>query len=405
MVEIELMEHQLDAIDNLNSGKILWGGVGTGKSAAVLGYYVKEQSPRDIIVITTAKKRDSLDWEDEAVKFGIGTERDATFHGTIKIDSWNNIIDYTHIEDCFFIFDEQRLVGTGAWVKAFIKIAKKNPWVMLSATPGDTWLDYAPVFIANGFYKNITEFKFEHVLYEPYIRYPKVRGYLNERKLEILRNDILVEMPYPRHTTRHLNYLPVGYDFPLLKEVYEKRWNIFEDRPIRDAAEMFRVMRRIVNSDPSRLEMIRMLMNTHNRMIVFYNFDYELEILRTLGNAVPVFEYNGHFHDPVPEGDRWVYLVQYVAGAEAWNCVTTNATIMYSLTYSYKNFEQVQGRTDRLNTPFINLHYYILVSNSVVDRGIRTSLGTKKNFNERKYMNEIQGIDEFGEGIVEGCQI
>lgn len=371
-----------------------------------MAYYVEKEAPRDIVVITTAKKRDSLDWETEAIRFGIGTERDGTIHGTIKIDSWNNIIDYTHYEDCFFIFDEQRLVGNGAWVKAFIKIAKKNRWVMLSATPGDSWMDYAPVFIANGFYKNITEFKLEHVLYEPFSRYPKIRGYLGVHKLEILRNDVLVEMPYLRHTKRHLNYIPVGYDVELFKRVYRDRWHVYEDRPIKDAAELFRVLRRIVNSDPSRLEMIKFLMQTHNRMIVFYNFDYELDILRELSDfGVPVYEYNGHVKDPVPEDDKWVYLVQYVAGAEAWNCVTTNATILYSLTYSYKNFEQVQGRTDRLDTPFTNLHYYIFVSNSIVCRAIRRSLSSKKNFNERKFMAELHGIDELGEEIIEGCQI
>jgi hypothetical protein len=403
---MELMEHQLDAIEKLSSGKVLWGGTGSGKSAAVLGYYVKEQSPRDIFVITTAKKRDSLDWEAEAARFGVGTDRDATLHGTITIDSWNNIGQYEGIEDAFFIFDEQRLVGSGAWVHSFYKIARRNNWVLLSATPGDTWMDYAPVFIANGFYKNITQFKLQHVLYAPYIKFPMIIGYLNEQKLEILRNDVLVEMPFIKHTERFLNHIPVGYDLELFKDVWKRRWNIFEDRPCRDAAELFRVLRRVVNSDPSRLWMIQKLTETHPRMIIFYNFDYELEILRTLDSGyIPVYELNGHRHDPVPEGDRWVYLVQYVAGAEAWNCTTTNAMVLYSLTYSYKNFEQAQGRIDRLDTSYHNLHYYILVSNSTTDRGILRALKEKKNFNERKFMNEIQDIDENGEEIIEGCVI
>lgn len=391
---MELMEHQLDVIENLSNGKILWGGVGTGKTAAVLGYYMKHEQPRHIFVITTAKKRDSLDWEKEAAAFGIGTEDYCTVAGIITIDSWNNLSKYEGIEDGFFIFDEQRLVGHGSWVRSFLKITKRNHWILLSATPGDNWLDYAPVFIANGFYKNITDFKRKHVLYEPFVRFPKIRGYLGEQKLAILRNDMLVEMPFLKNTTRYLNYLDVGYDFEVFKKAYKDRWNVFEDRPVKDIAELFRVMRQIVNSDPSRMEMVYKLMTCHRRLIIFYNFNYELDILRTLSDRIDVFEYNGHQKDPVPTGDTWVYLVQYVAGAEAWNCVSTDAMILYSMTYSYKNFVQAQGRIDRLNTEYLNLYYYVFVSNSIVDRAIKGSLDSKKSFNEKRWLKNWTGIDE-----------
>lgn len=392
---IELMEHQQLAVDQLGNGKILYGGVGTGKTAAVLAYYVKEERPRDIYVITTAKKRDSLDWEKEAAMFTIGTERLGDYAGVLMVDSWNNLHRYREVKDAFFIFDEQRLVGHGSWVKSFIKIAKENHWVMLTATPGDTWLDYAPVFIANGFYKNITSFKFEHVLYEPYTKFPKVRAYLNERKLELLRNDVLVEMPYLKHTTRYLNYVPVSYDILKFRDVYKHRWNPYEHRPIKDVAEMFRLMRKVVNSDPSRLDEMRFLMGFHPKLVVFYNFNYELDLLRSLGSEIPIFEWNGHKKDPVPQGERWLYLVQYIAGAEAWNCTETDAMVLYSLTYSYKNFEQAQGRIDRLDTQFSSLYYYIFLSDSKIDREIKAALGQKRNFNEKEFMrNEEKKLRE-----------
>jgi hypothetical protein len=387
---IELMDHQVEAVTNLGNGKILWGGVGSGKSATVIAYYVANETPRDIIVITPAKKRNTMDWETEAVHYGISTEREHTRYGTITVDSWNNVAKYEGCEDAFFIFDEQRVVGTGSWVRSFIKIAKKNHWVLLSATPGDTWLDYAPVFVANGYYKNITEFKREHVLYEPFSKYPKVKGYIGERKLAYLRNEVLVEMPYIRNTVRNLNYMDVSYDELLYKKITRDRWNIYEDRPLKDVSEMFRVMRRLVNSDPSRFEMVQALMKVHPRLIIFYNFNYELEILRQLDGAIDVFEYNGTRHDPVPDGDRWVYLVQYMAGSEGWNCVATDAMIMYSLTYSYKNYMQAQGRIDRLNTKFDVLYYYILASNSKIDRSVLESLSQKRNFNERKWLREVE---------------
>lgn len=402
---MELMDHQKAVVDLLGSGKILYGGVGSGKSATVLAYYAKYETPRHIYVITTAKKRDSMDWEGEAAKFGISTEDHLTTHGIITVDSWNQIKHYEDIENAFFIFDEQRLVGYGAWVKSFLKIAKKNRWVLLSATPGDNWLDYAPVFIANGWYKNITEFKMKHVVYAAFSKYPKVQMYLNETKLEALRNDILVEMPYVKETERVLNYIEVGYDKAQFRRIYRDRWHVFEDRPLRDAGEMFRVMRRLVNSHQSRLDMIHYLMNSHPRMVIFYNFDFELEILRSLYQVTHVGEWNGHRKTEVPDADEWVYLVQYVAGAEGWNCTTTNAVVLYSLTYSYKVFEQAQGRIDRLDTTYKTLYYYIFVSNSVIDRSIRGSLKDKKNFNRRKFIETLPISSRNDEEYHEGCQI
>ena len=281
---IELMKHQKNAITQLSSGKILWGGVGTGKSATVLGYYIEKESPKNIVVITTAKKRDSLEWEREAAKFGISTDQNATCSGALMIDSWNNIKKYEAFRDYFFIFDEQRLVGSGAWTKSFLKIAKNNTWVLLSATPGDTWIDYIPVFVANGFYKNASEFKTKHVVYEPFSKYPKIRRYLNEQHLEVLRNEILVEMPFIKHTERMLNYIDVDHDEVLFDIVYKERWNVYEERPVKDVSELFRLIRRVVNTDPSRLEMLKKLLTCHDRLIVFYKMPLQFRrVWKSLG--------------------------------------------------------------------------------------------------------------------------
>ena len=390
---IELMEHQLDAVAQLKSGSVLYGGVGSGKSATALAYYMKEQAPKDIYVITTAKKRDSLDWESEAARFGISTKKEYSLGGSITVDSWNNIGRYDHPDymGCFFIFDEQRVVGSGAWVKSFIRIARRNAWILLSATPGDTWLDYAPVFIANNFFKNFTQFKLEHVVYAPYVKFPKVVRYLNVRRLEELRNEVLVEMPYLKHTERILNYLDCGYDQEKMKRAVRDRWHVYEDRPIKDVGELFRVMRKICNTDPSRLEMVKLLMKTHPRLVIFYNFDYELEILRGLKSEVQVAEWNGHKKENVPPEDtNWVYLVQYQAGSEGWNCTSTDAMILYSLTYSYKNHHQSMGRIDRMNTKFSDLFYYILTSSAQIDRMILGALRSKKTFNERKVAEKLE---------------
>lgn len=524
---VELRPHQQKAVDELANGKILYGGVGTGKSITAMAYYFTKvckgvvgdlgsmRTPKDVYVITTAKKRDDLDWEKEAIRFGISTDPESSPSCVkLTVDSWNNIGKYTHVRDAFFIFDEQRLVGAGSWTKAFIHIAKSNEWILLSATPGDTWLDYIPVFVANGFYRNRTEFKREHVVYNTFSKFPKVDRYISVGKLVRHRNALLVHMPYERHTIRIPQDVHVEHNKELFEKVVKKRWHVYENRPLRDVAELFSVMRKVVNSDESRLSAIRSLMETHPRLIVFYNFDYELEQLRQLkddcwdlaldypgetyevkefspsllrmemagkrsatwmseGSDDPletpnsqmalsssskiqedgrfdplegtiweegwseeeafrkanplmpglesssaidsnrgrnggsntstvevesevsrrdrdqqsfaVAEWNGHKHEQIPKTDRWIYLVQYAAGSEGWNCIDTDAIVFYSQTYSYKHHEQAHGRIDRLNTPFTNLYYYYLISDAVIDKAVRKALKSKKNFNESSF--------------------
>ena len=381
---VELREHQQEAVDSLDNGRILYGGVGAGKSLTALAYYMKKEAPKDVYVITTAKKRDSLEWHGEAAKYGIG-EAGATVAGVLCVDSWHNIARYESVRDAFFIFDEQRLSGHGAWVKSFFKIAKANRWILLTATPGDTWIDYAPVFIANGWYKNFHDFKLRHVVYRPYVKFPSILRYVATDRLETLRNEILVEMPYMSHATRMENWLDMGYDRAWWDVITKNRWNPWTDQPIRDASEFFRLMRRLVNSDPSRLEMVKNLMRCHPKLVVFYNFDYELELLRTLSEHGNVAEWNGHNHEPIPTTDNWVYLVQYQSGSEGWNCSETDAMVLYSLTYSYKNFRQSLGRIDRMDSPFEILYYYFLVSDALIDRKIREALAEKRDFNEKTW--------------------
>ncbi len=508
-----LYPHQEKALKKLSNGKILWGGVGSGKTRVAAEYYMLKERPRDVYVITTAKKRDDFDWQEQFYELGIGPRTgpsdpkpkgraaskadpdakpddgprsgvagDLLLEGdregqdpvarlgqpgrypyVLTVDSWNNIAKYADVAGAFFIFDEQRLVGSGDWSRKFLRIAKRNRWILLTATPGDTWMDYVPVFVANGFYKNRTEFKREHVVYNTFTKFPKVDRYINQGRLVRQRHDLLVEMAFERHTKRRIVEVPLRYDQELLDRVIKDRWHVYEERPLRDVGEMFIVARRVVNSDPSRLEMVCELWKQHPKLIVFYNFNFELESLRSLkdyyglstidsgtktktvvsgsttttstptsggsskwtqtssglcipnesgkistasrGNFVttpgtPVSggtwadegpgdaclaEWNGHKHQPVPQSSRWLYLVQYAAGAEGWNCTETDAMVFYSRHYSWKVWEQAQGRIDRLNTPFSTLWYYDFMTDSMIDRAIGKALKAKQIFNEARY--------------------
>lgn len=381
---VKLHPHQEEALERLKSGKVLVGGVGSGKSLVGASWALKQPNSGGIVVITTARKRDSLEWVGEFAMAGSGMEG-------ITVDSWNNIATYSDARDTVFIFDEQRVVGNGKWVKAFLKIAKHNKWVLLSATPGDTWLDYIPLFLANGFYKNKTEFYEEHVVWDRFARYPRVKRFVAVHRLEKLRMRILVDMPVARHTVRNRIYVPVRYRVDEYNEIMKKRFDPYKGEPVVSAGELCYVLRKCVNQDRDRLDAVRGILKKHSRIIVFYNFDYELEALRELSDTCVVKEWNGHKHEPVPDGERWVYLVQYASGAEAWNCTVTDTIVFYSLNYSWKVMEQSEGRIDRMNTPFTNLWYYFLESESAIDQSIKTSLARKKKFNEKVFADSFWG--------------
>lgn len=404
MEGIPLYDYQIKAIRQMKNGCILCGGVGSGKSRTSLAYYYLMQggkldsekyipmyeNAKDLYIITTARKRDTLEWEHELCPFMLSTDPELNYYkNKVVVDSWNNIQKYSEVRNAFFIFDEQRVVGSGAWVKAFLKIAKSNDWILLSATPGDTWQDYIPVFVANGFYKNRTEFIREHVVYSRFSKYPKVDRYLNTGRLIRLRNKILVNMDFERPTTSHHINVPVKYDISKYKEVGRDRWDPYKDEPIQNAGGLCYVWRRIVNSDVSRQVVMLEIFEKHPRIIVFYNFDYELEILKSIhfGDAVEVAEWNGHAHQPIPTSDKWVYLVQYTAGCEGWNCIKTDTIVFFSQNYSYKVMHQASGRIDRLNTPYTDLYYYHLKSGSGIDLAISKALKNKKNFNETGFVN------------------
>ena len=403
---MELRDYQLEAIGKMKNGCILNGGVGSGKSLTSLSYYYLQNGgsleflsgkdyipmpnpPKDLYIITTARKRDTFEWEGEMSHFLLSTHEELNkYDNKVIVDSWNNIQKYKDVEDAFFIFDEQRVVGSGAWVKAFLKIAKQNQWILLSATPGDTWSDYIPVFIANGFYKNKTEFMREHAVFSRFSKYPKIEKYIGTGRLIRQRREILVDMKFERETVQHHYDIYVEYDNKLYKDVMKRRWDIWNDEPIVNASGLCYALRKIVNSHESRSTKLLELFETHQKMIVFYNFDYELEILKSLyfGEGVIVAEWNGHKHEPTPTGNRWVYLVQYTAGAEGWNCITTDTIVFYSLNYSYKIMHQSAGRIDRLNTPYKDLHYYYLKSRSGIDLAIERALNDKRKFNESSFI-------------------
>ncbi len=397
-----LYDFQMAAVKKARNGCIFNGGVGSGKSRTGLFYYFKEQggwiegsnytpmkNPRDLYIITTAMKRDKKEWDGELSWFRLSTNPELNYYDNkVVVDSWNNIKKYVDVSGAQFIFDEDHLTGSGAWVKSFLKIAKQNNWIILSATPADTWIEYWAVFVANGFYKNKTEFQREHVIYSRYTKYPQIDRYINTQRLERLRDRILIDMTFQRHTKPHHEDVYCNYDIQFYKDVFKKRWDPYKDEPIQQASSLCYILRRIVNSDESRQATLLELLEDHPKAIIFYNFDYERDILLNLGYAegTEIAEWSGHAHQPIPTSKRWVYLTQYTAGCEGWNTITTDTVIFYSQNYSYKVMTQAAGRVDRLNTKFVDLYYYHLKSRSGIDLAISKALKEKKAFNENRWV-------------------
>lgn len=408
-MSIQLKPEQEAALYKMKNGCILNGGTGSGKSITALAYYFYNNggifskgyyipmpddgkgNPPDLYIITTAHKRDTREWDGDMINFLLSTDPSINIYSnTVVVDSWNNIHKYTEVKNAFFIFDEQRTVGRGTWAKSFIKIARSNEWVLLTATPGDKWPDYIPIFIANGFYKNRTEFNRRHIVYSAFSSYPKIDRYVDTGRLIRLRDSILINMDVQRHTVQHHLYISVEYSKDTYKDIQKNRWNYTKDEPIQNASELCYELRKCVNGDLSRIDSIIDILHERKKAIIFYNFDYERDILlEYLPKLCTVAEWNGHKHQELPEGDNWAYLVQYTAGCEGWNCIKTDTIIFYSQNYSYKTMMQAIGRIDRLNTPFIDLYYYHLKSKAPIDLAIGRALAQKKKFNETKWVNSF----------------
>ena len=409
-MSVQLRKEQLDTIDKMKNGCILCAGVGLGKSRTALAYYLLKscdggvkingvgsylemKSPKDLYIITTAKKRDSTEWVKECQPFMLTTDPETSHsHVLVKIDSWNNIKKYQDVKNAFFIFDEQRVVGYGAWTKSFLKITKSNEWILLSATPGDQWSDYIPVFIANGFYKNKTEFAIRHIVYNRFAKYPQIDRYINEGYLRKCRKEILVNMDDTRHTERINIDIPVAYNIGMYRTVLRDRWDPFESKPIQETGKLCYLLRRVVNSHADRIEAVSNIFEEHPKLIIFYSFDYELEMLKEWceQNGITYGEWNGHNHDALPEGEEWVYIVQYIAGSEGWNCISTDTMVFFSQSYSYRQTEQAAGRIDRINTPYNKLYYYHLRSTASIDLAIKRSLTKKEEFNQQRFVKSIK---------------
>lgn len=380
---VTFKDYQKRAINQMHNGCILCGGVGAGKSLTSLGYIDKVYPSGTVYIITPARKRNTGEWFDDIRKNDMDETR-------FVVDSWNNLSKYKDVKDAFFLFDEQKVSGKGTWAKSLIRIAKSNQWILLSATPGDTYDDYATVLIANGFVRNRTTWYDEYCVTksQPFFH---IVDHKNKDVIDMMIRRIFIKMDYQSDKKRIERVIPIqARSAGEEKEILMTHKAPGAQMPFTTFAAAIAYVRMNCYDKSKKTEALRKIIEKHKKIIVFYNFLSEkLEIERAAIDAnVTINFYNGQRHDPIPDTDEWVYGVQYNSGAEAWNCITTNAMVFYSPNYSYKTMEQAHGRIDRVNSPYECLYYYMLLNELNIDNKVMNALSSKKDFNEKMLEEE-----------------
>lgn len=144
--------------------------------------------------------------------------------------------------------------------------------------------------------------------------------------------------------------------------------------------------RQLCNSKDKQQAFIDLINSINDRVVVFYNFDSELDTLKTLVKDRPIAEVNGHtnteqiYHD----NDNCVLFVQYQAGARGLNLQDGNKIIYYSLTLSSDLFEQSKKRIHRIGTKY-PCFYWILQTKDSVEESIYKSLNRQEDYNEELF--------------------
>ena len=106
-----------------------------------------------------------------------------------------------------------------------------------------------------------------HVIFNRFVKYPKVEAYIDTWKLTENRQKILVHMHYEKKTKHVIKLMYASYDESLYKFVSEKRWNVYTDKPIKNISELCYVWRKIVNDDKSREDIIGRIIEEKRKVI------------------------------------------------------------------------------------------------------------------------------------------
>lgn len=136
--------------------------------------------------------------------------------------------------------------------------------------------------------------------------------------------------------------------------------------------------------------LIDLVNSTSDRVIIFYNFNTELEALRKVLFDRPISIVNGQIKDlkAYENNDNSVTLIQYQAGAMGLNLQKANRIIYFSLPERSELFEQSKARICRIGQEK-QCYYHIMMCHKSVEEKIYECLLMRKDYTDELFRKEF----------------
>ena len=136
--------------------------------------------------------------------------------------------------------------------------------------------------------------------------------------------------------------------------------------------------------------LIDLVNSTSDRVIIFYNFNTELEVLRKVLFDRPISIVNGQVKDlkEYENNDNSVTLIQYQAGAMGLNLQKANRIIYFSLPERSELFEQSKARICRIGQEK-QCYYHIMMCHKSVEEKIYECLLMRKDYTDELFRKEF----------------
>ena len=427
---MRLFDYQQQIVDEkYEDSKALFMQMGTGKTFVSMAFFEKSERAK-LLVVCLATKVD--DWNrdltdelglDEVVSLNKGTKKnrelmeDAQYLVISFESSWRldkELVAWVD-DDTYIIVDEShKIKNPSSKVGKFMRKlgAKTDYKTILTGTPqSNGYIDYYNQFHFLGYLDmNQTNFKKRYAItqmmqYGAGPIFQEIIGYRNTEELdEMIHNHSVFydrklddeELPdeIPVYFPSYPKYRKISND-----KVYEFKDGTLEIYDTLGAGVM--LQRQLASGyiskggntevlDKSKLDWMRDFLEGYDeRVVVFYNYNAELEQLKQLLERLdrPYSEYNGHRKDlrAFQESSEGVVLANYGSASTGINdFVIASTMVMYSLTTSYIDFEQAKKRIDRIGQTKKPL-FYFLIMKGTIDARVYHSLQEGKDFDERMY--------------------
>ena len=412
----ELYDYQKKYCKDLPKNVIMTADCGLGKTAMSLVHYKAhseyEGNWKQLVVVAPASKVRSGDWDRDVREWVpelLSQPMDNPFH-VMSYERFVKAMDERKgyagydFHNVSFIFDEVHYVKNpkSKRSKAFVNAIKTaHQWIGLTATPmSNGWHDSANYAIATGLVKNKTEFYRLYVVTTMRVmgsrHFPMITGYQNIDSLKKWWSK--VSKPLSREGNVDLpQFIDRWITVQVSAEAFQEQRRLIAERTLPDGEMLDSHMKLLAalrrNLVETRGDAIRNILNeTDENIVIFYELNAERDLVKKILKEKEyadrtLFEQNGHVKTlpvagaPKPS-KKAVLLVQYRSGSAGLNLQYASVTVFMSPTYSYQDYHQARGRTDRVGQTKTPVFYH-LQSLSKTDRVIWDALKAKRDFSEK----------------------